>query len=114
MVGSRARGLESVPLRLHRGTPFPMVGWPLRAGVRVVRQALELLQRNDRRRLVLLLPLVLVTAVLALRRDLSNCTVISITHRLTTTRSFDRRYRLEGGIIVDDALSSAPPVMESS
>lgn len=33
----------------------------------------------------------------ALRKDLVGCTVLSITHRHTTARSFDRAYRLEGG-----------------
>ena len=33
----------------------------------------------------------------ALKSALGNCTVVSITHRLTTTESFDRVYRLESG-----------------
>jgi ABC-type multidrug transport system fused ATPase/permease subunit len=35
----------------------------------------------------------------ALRRDLAGCTVVSITHRKSTARSFDRAYVLEGGVI---------------
>lgn len=40
----------------------------------------------------------------ALRADLEGVTVVSITHRLTTTRNFDRVYRLESGEIVGEAL----------
>lgn len=36
----------------------------------------------------------------ALREELHDVTVVSITHRLTTTRSFNRVYRLEAGVIV--------------
>jgi ABC-type multidrug transport system fused ATPase/permease subunit len=38
----------------------------------------------------------------SLREQLRDVTVVSITHRLTTTRNFDRVYRLEGGVIVDE------------
>jgi ATP-binding cassette, subfamily B, bacterial PglK len=34
-----------------------------------------------------------------LRTELKNVTVVSITHRLTTTKSFDRVYRIESGVI---------------
>jgi ABC-type multidrug transport system fused ATPase/permease subunit len=38
----------------------------------------------------------------ALREELSHCTVVSVTHRLATTRNFDHVYRLQAGAIVDD------------
>jgi ABC-type multidrug transport system fused ATPase/permease subunit len=36
----------------------------------------------------------------ALRKEHEKCTVVSITHRATTTRSFDRVHRLESGVLV--------------
>jgi ABC-type multidrug transport system fused ATPase/permease subunit len=36
----------------------------------------------------------------ALRQQHANCTVMSITHRVTTTRSFHRIHRLESGVLV--------------
>jgi ABC-type multidrug transport system fused ATPase/permease subunit len=42
-----------------------------------------------------------------LRAELRDVTVVSITHRLTTTRSFDRVYRLEGGVITGEMLPDA-------
>jgi ABC-type bacteriocin/lantibiotic exporter with double-glycine peptidase domain len=38
----------------------------------------------------------------ALRAELKDCTVISITHRLTTTQYFDRIYKLEGGFLAGE------------
>jgi ATP-binding cassette subfamily C protein len=38
----------------------------------------------------------------ALRAGLRDVTVVSITHRLTTTKSFDRVYRLEEGRITGE------------
>ncbi len=38
----------------------------------------------------------------AMRAELGDCTFISITHRLATTRNFHRAYRLEGGAITGE------------
>lgn len=38
----------------------------------------------------------------ALRTELSGCTVVSITHRMSTARSFDRAYCLENGVITGE------------
>jgi ABC-type multidrug transport system fused ATPase/permease subunit len=50
----------------------------------------------------------------ALRAELRHCTVISVTHRLTTTRNFDRVYRLEDGCLAveprDDAIGGKEAV----
>jgi ABC-type multidrug transport system fused ATPase/permease subunit len=48
----------------------------------------------------------------ALRAEFAQCTVVSITHRLTTTRSFDRVYRLESGVLV--GASRPGDIVESS
>jgi ABC-type multidrug transport system fused ATPase/permease subunit len=48
----------------------------------------------------------------ALRADLKQTTVLSITHRVSTTRSFDRVFRLEGGTLSEvtrDELTVAHP-----
>jgi ABC-type multidrug transport system fused ATPase/permease subunit len=42
-----------------------------------------------------------------LRAELHDVTVVSITHRLTTTKSFDRVYQLEGGVIVAETRPDA-------
>lgn len=53
----------------------------------------------------------------ALRAELRDVTVVSITHRLTTTRSFDRVYRVESGVIIGQVQpgdSSSPPKAASA
>jgi ABC-type bacteriocin/lantibiotic exporter with double-glycine peptidase domain len=50
----------------------------------------------------------------ALRAEFVQCTVVSITHRMTTTRNFQRVYRLESGVLVgtfgpDDVIENATP-----
>ena len=41
----------------------------------------------------------------ALRAELGQCTVISITHRIATTKNFERVYRLENGALMGDELA---------
>jgi ABC-type multidrug transport system fused ATPase/permease subunit len=43
----------------------------------------------------------------ALRVELRHCTVISVTHRMTTTRNFDRVYRLQDGCIAVEPRADA-------
>jgi ABC-type multidrug transport system fused ATPase/permease subunit len=43
----------------------------------------------------------------ALHAELKDVTVVSITHRLSTTRNFDRVYRLESGEIIDEVAPEA-------
>jgi ABC-type multidrug transport system fused ATPase/permease subunit len=46
-----------------------------------------------------------------LKKELAQCTVVSITHRVSTTESFERVYRLENGAIngVSETANAGPP-----